>query len=74
LLGEISFINEPTSSVSASPGEVTAEWLQCKLTPKFIGQVVESVMSERLGEGYGLTSRIFTDLRPKLFGSYRLLR
>jgi hypothetical protein len=50
---------ETALPVPAYLAEVTAEWLQRALSPVFPGLVVESVVSERLGEGYGLTSQIF---------------
>lgn len=51
--------NDHSLPVPASPAGVTADWLQQALEPAFPGVAVKTVTTERLGEGYGLTSHIF---------------
>lgn len=51
--------NTHSLPVPASPAEVTADWLQQALAPFFPGVLIEAVTADRLGEGYGLASRIY---------------
>lgn len=51
--------NDHSLPVPAFAEGVTADWLQQALAPNFPGVKVRSITTERLGEGYGLTSRIF---------------
>lgn len=58
--------NSARVSVPSASREVTAAWLQAALRRAFPSMAIKSFQMQRIGEGYGLASRLF---RCRLIGS-----